>query len=587
MEQWNGLDDEGRPVSPGKYAVKILTHQGIHLNYALSFNSPGNPPWATPDGRGAFYGDHTAPQAVAAGGAFVGLACPIGEGGQPVIACDLTGQKLWGQANRTAFDGGHIALATDGKILYVASEGKQSVIYRDNIADGTYSPWNQTATDERGNAYNVLDLVVSDLPGMGAESHPSLNLSAIAVGKGILAVCLARENQVKILDAQTGLLKYAVSVPNPKAVVIDSAGVPIVLANGRLYELFPRVVKSVKVTQKVIDGLAIDAPPMPDAYGLALDSNDTIYVSVRGAEQNVKVLAPTGKLLREIGRRGGRPLHGAYDAHAMRNPAAIAIDSKNRLWVTEETDNPKRTSVWSADGKLLLDLAGSGHYSAAGSLDPYDKTLAYSDDTVFKLNWQTGKSRPIYSLHAAEGMDGVFPPHVHSNTTRIIKHGNDELFYTPDEFGGVVQCTIQRGGEYRSAARIGTVGDPEELRRSPYPDAAHKARYTHPVFAGHIGEVYAWADRNGDGIPQSDEMTFAKLEYQGKPVRLQSFAWGTEPGDDGAVTYLVRDAKALIQFTVSGYTDCGAPIYDVSHPRFRADGRAERGPAWRRQWRRV
>jgi hypothetical protein len=100
VEPWDGLDDNGRPVPPGPYRSRILIHDPIHLKWVLSFANPGNPTWNTPDGRGAFYADHTAPQAVAAAGNSVALGCPMGEAGPPLIGCDLSGQKRWGQAPR-------------------------------------------------------------------------------------------------------------------------------------------------------------------------------------------------------------------------------------------------------------------------------------------------------------------------------------------------------------------------------------------------------------------------------------------------------------------------------------------------------
>jgi len=44
----------------------------------------------------------------------------------------------------------------------------------------------------------------------------------------------------------------------------------------------------------------------------------------------------------------------------MRNPAGIAVDTQNRLWVTEETMNPKRTSIWDVKtGQLIKELVGT------------------------------------------------------------------------------------------------------------------------------------------------------------------------------------------------------------------------------------
>ncbi len=184
IEKWDGLDDNGKAVPPGTYKFTALYHDGIHANYVMSFANPGNPSWDTASGRGAFYGDHTAPQAVAAAGDFVALASPMGEGGKHLIGCDLNGQRLWGLANRVAFDGGHISLATDGKMLWVASEGKESIIYRVDIATGQYAPWQRAQKDATGNETPVLDLKVSELPGIGADAKLGANVSAIAVCKG-------------------------------------------------------------------------------------------------------------------------------------------------------------------------------------------------------------------------------------------------------------------------------------------------------------------------------------------------------------------------------------------------------------------
>jgi hypothetical protein len=552
VEYWDGRDDSGKPLPPGSYRSRFVVHDPIRVNWVLSFANPGNPTWNTPDGRGAFYADHTPPQAVAAGGDFVALACPMGEAGPPLIGCDLSGQKLWGQANRTAFDGGHISLATDGKTLWVASEGKRSLIYRNELATGRYAPWRRTAKDEQGRPYRILDLSVSDLPGVGSDPGLGVNMTAIAVRDGTLAVCLAREDRLKLLDAETGALRRAIPVEAPQSVVLDRDGSPLVLSRGRILRLGP-------------DGSRSPFTPetYPDGYGLAMDGRGNVYLSVRGADQNVKVFSPGGRPLPEIGRRGGRPLNGPYDPQGMRNPAQLAVDRQHRLWVAEETDNPKRTSVWSWEGRLLKDLAGTTRYSSAGSLNPYDPTMAFSDDTVYRLDWSRGqrsaRGHPVYSLHGSGEPDDLFPPRVHNLTSRVIQRGADLLVYTTDSAQGAteVHCTLYRGGRWRSAAHTGVV-----VRR---PDGQY-AKYMSPLFEGHEGKAYAWADRNADGRVQARELTFAPLQIGGKPAALQSYYWGQLPGPDGTIPYFHRETYSLVRLPVTGYTECGAPIYDVAHP---------------------
>jgi hypothetical protein len=549
-EKWDGLDDDGKPVPPGKYRFKAIYHDTIHANYALSFANPGNPTWSTPDGRGAFYGDHTAPQAAAAAGQYVALACPMGEAGQHLIGLDLSGQRLWGLPNRAAFDGGHITLATDGKVLWVGNEGKQAIVYRVDIATGRYAPWNKIGKDAEGNDFKVLDLPVSDLPGIGSDKTLGVNLSSIAEKDGVLVVALKRENLVKLLDAQTGEEKSRVPIGAPQSVAFSGDGSLLVLSEGRVL----RLDKDGKTNP-------FSTLAFPDAYALVEDNGGQVLVSVRGDDQNVKVLSPQGVLVREIGARGGRPHYGPFNANAMRAPAQIAVDSRNRLWVTEETVNPKRTSVWDiATGKLLKDLSGTTTYAGAGAINPFDPTMAFSDDTVYRLDWDKGTYEAVYSLGKRDAPNDLFPPSVHDITSRVVKRGERTYVYT----GGAaatspeVHATLWDGKEWRSAAHIGVVRVDGKKGRTGI--------YQHPFFAGHENEAYTWSDQNGDGLVQEAELKFATIQLDGKPVQLRSYYWGQLPDAQGTVTYIAHDRNALVRFPVTGTTPAGAPIYDLTTP---------------------
>lgn len=562
VEKWDGLDDTGNPVEPGDYVFKALYHDGIRANYALSFANPGNPSWQTDDGRGAFYGDHTEPEGVAAAGDFVALATPMGEAGKHLIATDLEGQRLWGLPNRVAFDGGRIALASDGTTLWVATEGRQSLIYRVTLATGRYAPWNLERTDKEGNVFKPVDLVVSDEPGMidpenkGAKREP--NLRAIALHGDTLAAAFARENAVRLLDAATGEVRASIAVESPVSVAYNAAGELLILSQGRVLkasasgELAP-----------------FTAAVLPDAWGLAAGADGRVYVSVRGDDHNVHVFSADGGLLREIGRRGGRPHHGAFVAGAMRNPAGIAIDSRNRLWVTESTDNPKRTSVWDVDtGALLKDLSGTTSYAGAGTVNPFDPTMGFADNTVYRLNWETGGNEPIYSVGKLDHPDAIFPASVHRLTSRVVKANGNLYVYTTESARGSreVQVTLFDGKDWRSVAHLGVVVQGKD-RKGAY------GKYEHPLFAGQNGKRYAWTDANADGIVQPAEMRFTDVMVDGAKVDLRSFYWGQLPDGQGTVTYLVNGRDdLLVQFPVTGYNDVGAPVFDLDAPRvIRAD----------------
>ena len=545
-EHWDGRDDDGNPAPAGNYHFKALYHHGIHARYVMSFANPGNPSWDTSDGRGAFYADHSAPVAVASAGDYVALGCPIGEAGKPLIVCDLNGQRLWGQANRTFVVGGRMSLATDGKILWV-SQDQTGTIYRVEVATGHYAPWNRTSTEASGSTFKVLDLPVYDAGKKTLqESTTSPNLTAIAVNDHLLAVCLLEDGVVEMLDKETGDVKSTLKVPAPVSAVFDHGDDLVVLSDGKLV----RVSADGKITP-------FGGGSYPDGYGLAIDAKHNIYLSVGGADQNVKVFSPAGKLVREIGREGGRPVVGKFDASGMRNPGQIAVDRTGRLWVVEATQNPKRTSVWDTEsGKLVKDLIGSTSYAGAGAIDPFDPATAFSDNTVYHLDWDKGTYRPTWSLGQKNGPDDLFPPRVYSITDRVTRHGKTTCVYTAGQ--AFVYCTIYHGGAWHSAAVIGIVPKKRETRGEDL--------LANPLFAGHEGEVFNWTDRNGDGMVQKDELTFAQLTHDGKPLQIRGCYWGELPDDEGTIIYGETSGTMLVKFPVTRYAADGVPVYDITHP---------------------
>lgn len=541
-DKWDGRDDSGQAVAPGSYSYKGIYHDGIHLNYVMSFGNPGNPTWETSDGRGAFYGDHTPPVAVAAAGDYVALACPGSEAGKHLIGCDLKGQRLWGLSNRTSGGGSWTSLATDGKTLWVGHEDAKSYIYRVEIATGQYAPWKATAKDAEGREFPVLDLPVTDRAATAGDK--GINLTSIALHDGVVAVALMQEDKILLLDSETGAVKKEIAVTQPRSVAFASDGrLMVLLADGRLQWVANN------------DGSLSDfsAERFADGVGLACDAGGKVYVSVRGQLQNVQVLSPEGKLVGEIGKRGGRPKNGAFDSGAMREPAQIALDSQGRLWVTETTFNPKRTSIWSTDGRLVQDLVGTTHYSAAGSINPYDPTMAYSDHTIYKIDLETGKWQAEYSIGTQDNPDDIFGAAGGSHVRFVVKDGKT-LLYTTNRIGGM-HCTALRDGNWLPAAYMGTI--------AATIDREVDVNVLHPLLKAHVGEVVAWADANGDGLAQGEEMTFAKNSGESA---IRGDYWGQLPDTDGTVTYANKAANTLVKFPITGFSASGAPVYKVGQP---------------------
>jgi hypothetical protein len=75
-QEWDGLDQWGRPVPAGHYRLKAAYHAPLSTDYELTVCNPGNPPWPTADDKGDWLSDEADPQAVATDGSWVFLGAP-------------------------------------------------------------------------------------------------------------------------------------------------------------------------------------------------------------------------------------------------------------------------------------------------------------------------------------------------------------------------------------------------------------------------------------------------------------------------------------------------------------------------------
>ncbi|MBA3685223.1 MAG: hypothetical protein H0W72_08285, partial [Planctomycetes bacterium] len=475
-DRWDGLDDQGKLVEPGSYTVKGLSHDGLHLTYEGSFASPGNPPWNTADGKGAFYGDHTPPEAIAFGpGEHGAIACAMGEAGPHLIGVDLQGRKQWGLANRRAFGGGKVSLATDGTILWVANVNGNDgsfTVWRCDLRTGTYAPWKRSDADGKA----VLDLPIRAKDGM---THSR----AIAVHAGKLAVIVAGERMVLILDAETGdTLKELTGLPESLAACAFRADGRLLLTAGDQLLLVDTASGKPQVLAK---GLV-------DPHGIAVDGQGRIHVSQRGAAMNVAVFSADGKPQPAIGKLGGRPAEGAFDERGMHEPAQVAIDSKGRLWVTESSHQPKRTSVWNTDGTLAFDLIGTTAYAAGGQIDPADHAHAFSERTEYRWDAARKAWRPVFALSDALGTGAEWL----ARFARVDGREYIQFRATARDAPMVKLYVRAAGGAWRHCAEFGNVGLGKTIDEAYHKDWNRK--FSGPLWEGSFGKRFCWTDRNDD-----------------------------------------------------------------------------------------
>lgn len=522
---WDCMDDKGNIVPPGNYTVKGLSHDGLHLKYAGSFANPGVPAWDTADNKGAFYADHTPPQAAAAGSNLVALACPMGEAGKHLICVDMHGRRQWGLPNRMFCVSTSVALATDGNTLWVANEENSGrfTIWRCELATGIYSPWKRKGPDGK----DVLDIEILPPAARGAP-----NCRAIAVHNGVLAVILTHEQTVLLLNAETGetLKKYELHLDRLWACAFAPDGTLYIVDGESLHTL-----------NQETGALTKHLDTLDCAQGMAVDKNGNIYISQRSKKQNVEVFSPEFKLLRVVGKPGGRSETGFFDPAGMRNPGQIAVDAQGRVWVPEATMQPKRTSVWDKDGKLVLDLVGTTGYAAGGIVNPLDPTRGICEQVEYKLDFKNQKYKPLFTMPSALGSG-------YHLIAKIVKINGREYAQGKAQGSATVNLFLhQSDGAWRQVAEWGNVSG------TMYFESAAMKEFK----AKNNGKAYLWVDKNDDGQAQLDEI-------QTNNVGFGAYYWCQSMGDDMTVAEPIGGGSQLMLFKPQGFTPGGTPLYSFS-----------------------
>ena len=273
---------------------------------------------------------------------------------------------------------------------------------------------------------------------------------------------------------------------------------------------------------------------LPDASGVTADEQGRLYVSVQGAEQQIRIFTADGKPAGAIGRKGGRPALGAFVQDGVLNPVGLVVDKEGKLWVAEANETPKRFSVWQAragadtkEGAFLKEFFGPTHYGASGgAINPRDPNIMAGEGCEWRIDPATGRDVCL----------GTFENHFAG--AALYAEGSNGKLYLVTRQSRQRACPSASGWATRQFA----------LRGSIVPNPKEK-------------KTVFWADANGDEQQQPDELTThpAALTMTGY------LGWSLNMNGD-----LTLYANSL-QFKVADFTKCGAPRYDVAGARKIAD----------------
>ncbi len=111
--------------------------------------------------------------------------------------------------------------------------------------------------------------------------------------------------------------------------------------------------------------------------GVAIDPNGGINVTDQGPSQQVKTFDADGKLLRTLGKEGGRSWAGTYDNTSYLAPTGIAADPHGGLVVAEASIPKIFDRIEAASGKTLTRWFGWPGYGVSNIGDSDDPMTSY------------------------------------------------------------------------------------------------------------------------------------------------------------------------------------------------------------------
>ena len=469
------------------------------------------------------------------------IASPVAESGDGMVWVDLEGRKLagrrgvqgftcdweyieddWTSASHLARDDGPDALPDVAAYLAVA--------FADGLRIHTISP----------------DRCLERLILRPWDDPADADILGIAAWNGRLVVSVNPRNEVWFIDAKTGQYEGAAVVADPRGLTFDATGQLLVLSGNRLLRF------SVTPGLPALADEELITSELDEPRDVERDSNGNLYVSQHGDRHNIKVFAPDGSFLTEIGTPGPI-LPGPYDEQHMQHPEGMTITPDGHLWVAEFDYAPKRISIWQLDGTFVRAFYGPTKYGGGGELDRADRTRFHLFENEggmeFEFDWNNATSR-LKHVYYRPGADDLKLPiqawarDPWAGPDTPIDHQGRRYF--TDAFRGSAGALpglgiwlMQDGiAEPVAACCLGDVWP--ILTNSPLKEVL-------PVYDPYNPHFVVWSDLNGDRQVQPAELQF---RYE----RAVTFSVNAQ---------LELTTSEAYRYRPVSFTGEGVPVYDL------------------------
>ncbi len=549
-EAWNGLDENGMPVPPGRYGVKGIclpaqkwAIDGQYHAIVPKLAAMGGS-WGQAPGEDALPGkvegdpvDSPLADVDVAPGGMGAVTFQYLENGQNFFRTDFTKPIGYAQIV-TGFESGEFAGAsstcTDGTSTWsFSADGGIKFVGR---ADG--KPFGR----QRGGRDNVY---VPDGWVTALAAWPEKSAGRTVVFDAERGRMLGGDhestddfvNRVRALDGRDASVLAQWRVDRPLG---------LAARHGRLYILHGRGDRFEVLTVPLTPGwrdarpaLLFKVPENMKPFDIEADSQGRVYLSDPGAN-HVCQFDAQGRLLRIYGRLDAQA-PGHYDEQSFMAPEKLACwtdaQGRDRLLVVEMA-GPNRLSEWSGDtGALLREWVVPQTRANDGyAIDPEHPDLVYLQgqrDTLvrWKIDYATGKWTPdaVWTGVGPSGFDDKLvqalgrPKVIHRGGETYIAFGRGSVIYhlEGDRLRACFAVLVDRGD-----------GD-------------------HPGY-------YLWRDRNGDGRVQEGE--YRPFPARAPPGTFRYF--GESWFDDLSLVCMGQNTPDIWQLAPASFDERGTPVYD-------------------------
>lgn len=564
---WDGRDQWGFAQTPGKYHWAAYFSNGLKARLVGYVGSSGTPPYPTEDGKGGWGGDHGVPSAVTADESGIYFGWTGCEAQAGIVKIDYAGKTVWRKSPFVPGSGGPLrAMASNGKYLFAAYSGPHASLTRLNPETGLFVLFGNEA-DKGGmipfgpasnGGVTAIKAPEGSLPaqggvnGMGRNPAPEDGTAPECIGLAATAnevfASVYSQNIIQVMDAESGQPTRTLPCPGPRGLALDAKGNLYAVSFGINQPAQVVRFNGTKEAQTPVITSDLVAP-----VGVAVDASGQITVTDEGASQQIKTFSSDGKLLRTLGKQGGRPWAGAYDPTSYLDPFQVVADRQGGLIVAEASIPKIFDRIDAASGKTLSRWFGYPGYGVANIADPEDPMTNYypfEPEGFARATVPAGSEfgfPDAYWVPSKCGMEGVgtlFAEHFPS--VSILSNGKKYLISDSNPHAA---CLIE-GDSIKPVGHLNAFGIHD--RRKPDLKA--------PC-------IEMWIDKNGDNKMQPDEVTTIDT-VEGKPLPNISSGSGTMWVDHQGNAFLITGANSILKIPADGFASNGAILWNPSKATF-------------------